>query len=76
MRDGQLFPYGSSSSMEFFQLPEGYEFSDVVEVINHSYLDANGSVASLECGAVLPTGYSPDSVLRERVFFVSGVDGI
>jgi hypothetical protein len=76
MRDGKHFSYGSSFHTEFFQLPEGYGFDEVEEVINHSYVDANGSVEGLKTGALLPTGYRPDAVLRERVFFTCAVDGV
>lgn len=74
MNDGELFSYGSSFHFEFFQLPEGYAFSDVAEVINHSFVDAKGSVRSLKNG--LSTDYDPDAVFRERVFFNCALDGI
>ena len=76
MKDGHLFSYGSSFHTEFFQLPDGYSFADVSEVINHSFVDSTGAVASLIRGGHLPDGYRPDSVLRERVFFTCAVDGI
>jgi hypothetical protein len=76
MKDGRLFSYGSSFSFEFFQLPEGYDFSDVEEVINDSFVDSNGAIARLERGAHLPDGYPTDSVFRERVFFTCAVDGV
>jgi hypothetical protein len=76
MRDGRLFSYGSSFSMEFFQLPDGYEFSDVEEVINHSYIDPNGVLKSIETRPYLPDDYNPGPMLRERVFFTCAVDGI
>jgi hypothetical protein len=76
MTDGRLFSYGSSFSMEFFQLPDGYEFSDVEEVINHSYIDPNGILKSVEMGPCLPDDYNPGPILRERVFFTCPVDSI
>ena len=74
MKDGRRFSYGSSFSFEFFQLPDGYSFEDVAEVINHSFIDANGKVASLERGCLLPAGYRSD--FRERIFFTCAVDGL
>jgi hypothetical protein len=74
MKDGALFSYGSPFNMEFLQLPEEYDFKDVAEVINHSYVDKNGLVSSLRSGPA-PVGYV-DSVLRERIFFTCAVDGI
>jgi hypothetical protein len=76
MTDGRLFSYGSSFSMEFFQLPDGYEFSDVEEVINHSYIDPNGILKSVDSGHFLSDDYNPGPMLRERVFFTCAVDGI
>jgi hypothetical protein len=76
MRDGRYFSYGSSFHTEFFELPDGYYFSDVDEVINHSFVDSNGNVRSLTNGAPLPTAYHPDKILRERVFFTCAVDGV
>lgn len=76
MRDGQLFSYGTSFLMEFFQLPDGYDFSDVVEVINHSFVDAEGNVGKLREGGSPPEDYEIDGVLRERPFFICAVDGI
>ena len=76
MTDGGVFSYGSTFSMEFFQLPEGYEFSDVEEVINHAFVDSSGAVSPLRQGAGLPPDYPLNSVLRERAFFICAVDGI
>ena len=74
MTDGKLFSYGSTFSFEFFQLPEGYEFADVVEVINHSFVDKSGAVRSLKQDGM--KDYSIESILRERVYFSCAVDGI
>jgi hypothetical protein len=38
MKDASLFSYGSSSRMEFFQLPDDHEFTDVAKVHNHSFV--------------------------------------
>lgn len=74
MRDGRHFSYGSSFHTEFFQLPDGYEFADVEEVINHSVVDSNGTVTSLKRRAPGPQYFRPDAILRERVFFTCAVD--
>lgn len=44
MKDGKCFNYGTSVSMDFFELPDDYDFSDIAEVINHSYLDKDGEI--------------------------------
>ena len=69
MTDGKKFAYGSSFTMEFFQLPDGYLFKDVAEVHNHSFLDSSGKLAKLEQGIYLPESYDIDNVLRERMYF-------
>ena len=76
MSDGRPFSYGTSFLMEFFQLPDGYEFSDVEEVINHSFVDAAGAIVTLQKGGPLPNGYRAEAVLRERAFFSCAVDGL
>jgi hypothetical protein len=74
MKDDKFFSYGSTFHFEFFQLPEGYAFSDVAEVINHSFVDPTDAVRSLKESG--PKEYSIDAVFRERVFFNCAVDGI
>ena len=78
MKDGVAFSYGTSFNTEFFHLPEDYEFSDVKEVINHSFVDARGDVVPLRVhpGAGLPDSYPMNSVLRDRAYFTCPVDEI
>jgi hypothetical protein len=76
MKDGRMFSYGASFRMGFFQLPEAYGFGDVLEVINHSFVDGTGTLRSLDRGAPLPAEYRAASVLRERMFFTCAVDGV
>lgn len=76
MSDGKLFAYGSSFTMEFFDLPDGYSFGDVVKVHNHSFLSADGALRSLEQGAMFPADYSPKNLFRERIYFTCNIDGI
>jgi hypothetical protein len=74
MRDGRVFSYGTPFRAEFLQLPDGYEFNDVVEVINHSFVDSSGAVVALAEGASPPANYDRKTVLRERPFFICAVD--
>lgn len=76
MTDGCLFAYGSSFTMDFFDLPEGYGFGDVAHVHNHSFLSKEGELRTLERGGFLPGDYAGDSLFRERVYFTCAVDGI
>jgi len=76
MGDGKLFAYGSGYTMEFFDLPEGYSFNEVVKVHNHSFLSRDGALVGLEQGGRPPADYPPDKLLRERVYFTCHIDGI
>jgi hypothetical protein len=76
MHDRKMFAYGSSWTMEFFDLPEGYTFDNVVRVHNHSFLSDEGELRSLEQGAVLPLEYHLDNLLRERIYFTCYIDGL
>lgn len=44
MKDGKCFNFGTTFSFLFFDFPEGYSSSDIVEVINHSYMDKNNEI--------------------------------
>lgn len=76
MKDGRKFAYGSSFTMEFFQVPDGYTFADVAQVHNHSYLDAQGNLKSLQQGCGIPDDYDTDKLFRERVYFTCSIEGI
>jgi hypothetical protein len=76
MSDGNMFSYGSSFSMEFFQLPDGYSFSDVIKVHNHSYVGKNGELLPLQQGGFLPDDYKDIFLLRERVYFTCAIESI
>ena len=71
MNDGNLYSYGSTFLMEFFHLPDGYNFSDVRRVHNHSYVDAEGAIASY-----WEQPGRPAVLYRERPYFVCALDGI
>lgn len=76
MKDGKRFAYGSGFSMEFFDVPEGYSFDDVTKVHNHSHLGGDGTLLSLERGAVPPASYRREKLFRERVYFTCYIEGI
>jgi hypothetical protein len=74
MSDSSMFSYGSSFSMEFFQLPDGYSFRDVAKVHNHSYVGKNGKLLPLQQGGCLPDDYKDIPLLRERVYFTCAIE--
>jgi len=75
MNDGKLFSYGTSFGVEFFCLPDGYGFDNVVAVHNHSYVSPTGVLGALAQGMESqPSEYDPSLVLRERPYFVCYYD--
>jgi len=76
MKDRSVFSYGSSFRMEFLQLPDGYEFADVEEVINHSFVNSGGALDGLGQGRPLTEEYRRTKLLRERASFSCAVEGI
>jgi hypothetical protein len=43
MRDGKIYGFGTSFNFEFFDLPSGYSFEDIVEINSGKIVDANGT---------------------------------
>jgi hypothetical protein len=74
MRDGKLFSYGTSFGVEFFGLPDGYGFDDVVAVHNHAYVSSNGKLSPLVQGMGAQPADDRSQVLRERPYFVCYYD--
>lgn len=75
MQDKKLVPFGTTFSMEFFNLPDAYSFGDVVAVHNHSYVSPNGELKPLKQGMVQPpSDYNRSLVYRERPYFVCYYD--
>jgi len=42
MRDGKVFGFGTSFNFEFFDLPKGYSYDDIVEIDSGKIVDADG----------------------------------
>lgn len=75
MNDGRRFAYGTSFSVEFFSLPDGYEFTDVARVHNHSYVTSTGELGSLtQDMSPRPADYQTANVFREKPYFVCHYD--
>lgn len=75
MNDGALFSFGTTYLMEFFDIPDGYYFTDVVAVHNHSYVSSCGKLKSLRQGVTKQSdNYNASLVRRERPYFVCYYD--
>lgn len=75
MSDGKFFQYGTNFLVEFFDLPEGYSFNDVVQLHNHSYTNRNGELKPLQEGYYYPPDdYDISKCYRERPYFICYTD--
>jgi hypothetical protein len=75
MKDGNFFGFGTNLRTEFFQLPEGYEASDIEKIINHSYVTVDGKLRFHKVPfAKLPDDYNDELIYRERMFFECFLD--
>ena len=79
MTDGAVFSYGSTFSFDFFELPDGYSFSNVTKVHNHSFVDSDGQVIPINKNQADYAGKrnadNQARVFRERPYFICYADG-
>ena len=76
MKNGKCFNFGTTFSLEFFNLPEGYCVEDIDEIINHSYVLKTGEIESYYATAEKTTNEHKDVVYRERPYFVCYLDNL
>lgn len=75
MKDGKLFSFGTGFNFEFFDMPTGYSGHDVVEIINHSYVDVNGELKGLR-GTGRSGEYLPGAIYLAKPFFECFLDNL
>ena len=73
MKDGKQFAFGTSFLFEFFNFPDGYLPTDIVEIISHSYLDKEGILKSYHDPKVYQE-FDQSLVYRERPYFECYID--
>lgn len=77
MRDGKHFGFGSTLGFEFFEMPEGYAPSDVVEIINHAYVLKSGELRHHQRAFMQrPSDYDDAVVHLSRPFFDCFIEGL
>lgn len=77
MKDGKYFSFGTSFHFEFFDMPESYTPSDIVEVINHSYTTRTGELRQHKVPFFEePVDYDRTIIYRERPFFECFIDNL
>lgn len=70
MKDGKVFAFASRFLFDFFQMPKGYVSTDIIEIINHSYISKSGEIKTHKVPfSDWPTDYDEKAVYRERPFF-------
>lgn len=81
MKDGNMFSYGTTFLFSFFDLPDGYNFQDVIEVHNHSFVSEEGKLIAIRGHAENKFDFNPDrhnhkqsKIYRERPYFVCYID--
>lgn len=75
MEDGKEFAFGTSFLFEFFNMPNGYSPNDIVEIINHSYLDEENNLKSYHTPDMFGK-FNISSVYRERPYFECFMDNL
>ena len=77
MKDGKYIGFGTSSIVEFFQMPKEYSVNDIEKIINHSFVLPNGELRSLKQGfCEVPKDYENAVTYRERPFFECFIDNL
>ena len=71
MRDGNYFNFGTAFSFSFFDLPEN---SDIVEAINHSYIDSSGKIQNYRKTGL--KNLSGAKIYREKDYFSCYLKGL
>lgn len=73
MKDGKQFAFGTSFHFEFFDMPSGYSTADIIEIINHSYLDKDGNLKRYH-SRELSHEFDRSMVYREKPYFDCYID--
>lgn len=75
MKDGKQFSFGTSFLFDFFEMPKGYSPNDIIEIINHSYLDKKGNLKSYHVPEVYKE-FDKSLVYREKPYFECYLDNL
>jgi hypothetical protein len=67
MDDGNLFNFGTTFDFCFFDLPDGYTFENVKDVINHNFALENGTLKNYRENGL--KNFENIQIYREKIFF-------
>lgn len=73
MKDGKQFAFGTDFYFSFFDMPINYIPDDIIEIINHSYIDMDNELKSYHAPDVY-TVFSHDMILHSKPFFDCFID--
>lgn len=75
MSDGKYFGFGTTQAAGFFELPEGYSKTDIVEIINHSFVTKNGELRQHKLAFLdAPPDYEEAVIYRSLPYFDCFID--
>ena len=77
MKDGKYVSFGTTYRFEFFNMPDNYSASDIVEIINHSYTTPSGELRQHDVpfSEEIPD-YDQSLIYRDRPFFECYLDNL
>lgn len=77
MLDDKYFGFGSRGGFEFFDMPEGYSPSDIIEIVNHAYVLKTGELRHHQRAFLNnPPDYDNAVVHLSRPYFECFMEGI
>jgi hypothetical protein len=76
LSDGRYLSFGTTWHLEFFDLPDGYNADDIVEIINNSYLLKSGEIVHHRSFDWATRREELTDINREKPFFECFLDGL
>jgi len=74
--DGRHLSFGTTWNWEFFDLPDGYNTEDIIEIINHSYLLKSGEIVQHRDFDRVSRQKELAHINPDRVFFECYLDAL
>ena len=75
MKDGKSFSFGTTFLFDFFEMPKGYVPTDIVEIINHSYLDKEGNLKSYHSPEIY-SDFDKNLIYQAKPYFECFLDNL
>lgn len=75
MKDGKQFAFGTDFYFYFFDMPENYCADDIVEIMNHKYIDENNNLKNYHDPDVYEI-FKKEMVFKSKPFFDCFIDNL